>query len=110
MLFLSSALSWAGAHVVLLTFAIIIACSIITALTPVRFRHARWYGWIVRFNDRISVLTHPDALGTLKLPLLASAISPQMAAALAVAQSLTVPGATPQASPQTASAPTTSQR
>lgn len=97
---LSHALSWAGSHVLLILVALWALASLATAVTPVRYRHAPWYGWLVRFNDRLSGLAHPDALGTLKLPGLASAVSPEIAAALALAQQLAKPPAFPRDPPR----------
>lgn len=87
---LASSLSWAEAHPVTLAVSLWLLVSLVTAVTPMRFRTSPWYGWLVKLGDRLSIFTHPDAAGTLKLPGLASAIDPRLAAALAVAEKATV--------------------
>ena len=80
------ALSWAEAHPLVVLVALWLLVSIVVAVTPTRYRSARWYGWLVRLAERLSLLTHPDTVGTLKLPGVTAAIDPRLPAVLEVVE------------------------
>lgn len=70
-------LTWAESHPLVVLVGLWLLTSLVVAVTPERYRRARWYGWLLSVADRLSVLTHSDSPGTLKLPGIASAIDPR---------------------------------
>lgn len=58
-------LAFVSAHPYLAAY--IVLC-VIVAVTPERYRRAKWFGWVLAGIDYLVPVTHPDSPGTLKLP------------------------------------------
>lgn len=62
---------WIAAHWAELLEAIgslLVVATIVTGLLPESARTARWLGWLVRAQERVSAAKHRDTPGTWKLP------------------------------------------